>query len=386
MHIKRYEAATMADALARVREELGPEALILQSRQIRKEGLLGLLAKPVVEVTAAVDRDYRDPESRTRHEGTESERRGWREIQVARALIEPIESEVRKVRSTIDALTVGGGEPLTIASEIAELRRLVQEFRVPELGGMRQQVAALVASGLEPRHAYALAAEASTRVDEDPRTACTLALASRLEERLLPERQDDPLITLLVGPTGAGKTTSLAKVAGRQRAARRELAVVTTDAHRYGAELLLRRFSRDLGVPFEVAVSPETLAERAKRFKRRSLFVDTAGRSPTDPTVIPELRALRDALGDGTRVQLVVSATTKQSDLRAQIAYFSPLEPDGLIVTKTDESGDLINVVNLLLDDASPPLTWLGTGQRVPEDLLVPDPKELAEAVLGAAA
>ncbi len=382
MHIKRYEAATMAEAIAQIREELGSEALILQSRQVRREGLFGALAKPVVEVTAAIDREARR-ESSPSNAGDSGDR-NWREIQIAKALMDPLESQVKEVRESVQSLTLGGSGALTIAAEVAELKRWVANIQGPELNGIRGQAANLIRSGLEPRHAYTLAAEASAREAEDPDHATLMTLASRLENRLIPPRDDDPPITLVVGPTGSGKTTSLAKAAGRERAAQKDLAVVTTDAHRYGAELLLRRFSRDLDVPFDVAVSPESLAERAKRYNRRSLFVDTAGRSPRDPQGIPELRALRGALGDRAQVQLVLSATTKSKDLGAQVACFSPLEPDGLIITRTDESSDLLNVVNLLLDDGTPPLRFVGSGQKVPEDLQVPDPMELAQAVLGA--
>ena len=386
MHIKRYEAATMAEAVAQIREELGPEAVILQSRQVRREGWFGALAKPVVEVTAAMDREIRSSNTSTNAGSNNSGERNWREIQVARALMDPLEAQVREVRETVQSLTLGGSAPLTIAAEVAELKRWVANLQGPELNGIRGRAADLIRAGLEPRHAYTLAAEASAREAEDPGQANLLTLAARLEQRLRPPREDDPPVTLMVGPTGSGKTTSLAKVAGRERIAQRDLAVVTTDAHRYGAELLLRRFSRDLDVPFEVAVSPESLAERVKRFDRRSLFVDTAGRSPRDPQGIPELRGFRDALGGRAQVQLVLSATTKSQDLGAQVACFSPLAPDGLIITRTDESSDLLNVVNLLLDDDTPPLRFVGSGQKVPEDLQVPDPLELATAVLGASA
>ncbi len=382
MHIKRFEAPTMPEAIAQIREELGPEALILQTRQVRREGVFGMLARPVVEVTAAVDRDH----ARSRAAAAGPEQRSWREIQIARTLMEPIESEVKSVRRSVDALTGGAQGTLTIAAEVAELRQMVADLRRPSLVGGRTLLAALLSSGLEPRHAFALAAEAETLQGVEAHEACVASLASRLEARLRPERDDDPAVTMVVGPTGVGKTTSLAKVAGLRCGVRRGLAVVTTDAHRYGAELLLRRFARDLEVPFDVAVSPESLGERARHFARRRLFVDTAGRSPSDSGGLPELRALREALPEDAQVQLVVSATTKQEDLRAQVARFRPLEPDALIVTKTDESTDLTNVVNLLLDEESPPLTWFGVGQKVPSDLRVPDPRELALGVLGTAA
>ena len=386
MHIKRFEAPTMPEVIAQIRKELGPEALILQTRHVRREGMFGMLAKPVVEVTAAIDRDHRATEGRSAAESDDSQGRGWREIQIARTLIGPIEAEVKAVRRTVDALTVGGHEPLTIAAEVAELRQMVADLKRPSMAGARPQLAALLAAGLEPRHAFSLAAEALTHENVDAHQACVMSLTSRLEARFRPERDDDPKITMVIGPTGVGKTTSLAKAAGLRRASERELAVVTTDAHRYGAELLLRRFSRDLEVPFEVAVSPESLSDRFRRFSKRHVFIDTAGRSPGDASCIPELRALRDALPDEARVQLVVSATTKEQDLRAQIARFKPLAPDGLIVTKVDESSDLTNVVNLLLDDDAPPLSWIGIGQKVPGDLRVPDPLKLAEGVMGAVA
>ncbi|MCP3983653.1 MAG: hypothetical protein GY723_04650 [bacterium] len=386
MHIKRYEASTMPEAIAQVRKELGSEALILQTRQIRREGVFGMLAKPVVEVTAAVDRDHRAAEAHGTTPQNASQDRGWREIQIARTLIDPIESEVKAVRRSVDALTVGGDEPLTIAVEIAELRQMVADLKRPHMTGARPYLNAFLAAGLEPRHAFTLAAEAQSFPKEDVYDACLMSLASRLEARFQPDRDDDPKITMVVGPTGAGKTTSLAKVAGLRRAVERNLAVVTTDAHRYGAELLLRRFSRDLEVPFDVAVSPESLAERSRQFAKRHMFIDTAGRSPGDVNCIPELRALRNALPDQVHVQLVVSATTKEQDLRAQIARFGPLTPDSLIVTKADESSGLTNIVNLLLDEDAPPLSWFGIGQKVPGDLRVPDPTELAEGVLGAAA
>lgn len=390
MHIKRYEAATMAEAIAQIREELGSDALILQTRQVRREGVFGVLAKPIVEVTAALDRNP-EPEApppldaETHEQGDSAEDRNWRGIQMARVLMQPIEDEVRSLRKTVDILTVGGSEPLTIAHELAELRALVGDMRQRDLTSTRPHAAALIAAGLEPRHAFSIAEEAVSQ-DMDPRHACQATLARRIEERLAPPRGDEPPITFMVGPTGSGKTTSLAKVAGRERSARPDLALMTTDSHRYGAEMLLRRLSRDLEVPFDVAVSPESLAERVKRFGPRPLFVDTAGRSPKDKEGISDLRALREVLGGRAHVQLVLSATTKQKDLQAQIARFRPLAPDGLIVTRTDESEDMLSVVNLLLDEKSPPLRWLGDGQRVPEDLQIPDPFELAERVVGAVA
>ena len=97
-----------------------------------------------------------------------------------------------------------------------------------------------------------------------------------------------------------------------------------------------------------------------------------------------ELALQRAALGDGAQVQLVVSATTKECDLRLQLARYRDLEPQALIVTKVDDSVELGNVVNVLLERSTPPLAWIGSGQRVPEDLDLPDPSGFARRVLEA--
>ncbi len=191
---------------------------------------------------------------------------------------------------------------------------------------------------------------------------------------------------LFVGPTGVGKTTTLAKLATRAAEPEAGLSVITTDALRIGADAVLRGLAREIGAGFQVSVSPAELERAVARDRARRVLVDTAGRSPADPHAVSDLLGCREAMGSETRVHLVLSAATKESDLRAEIERFRPLEPDGLVVTKLDESRDVVNVLNVLLEPDTPPLFWVSDGQRIPEDLHIPDPDELAGRVLGAAA
>jgi flagellar biosynthesis protein FlhF len=153
-----------------------------------------------------------------------------------------------------------------------------------------------------------------------------------------------------------------------------------------GADAQLRTYADLLGVPFALATAAEDLLRHVDRFGRRRIWIDTAGRGPGDQAGLAELLRCRDALGERAQVDLVLSATTRPDDLRAEIARHRALRPDGLIVTKLDETTAPADVVELALDDTLPPLRWLGTGQRVPEDLRVPDPASLAEHLFGAAA
>jgi flagellar biosynthesis protein FlhF len=190
-------------------------------------------------------------------------------------------------------------------------------------------------------------------------------------------------ISIFVGPTGVGKTTTLAKIAARERDSKKGVALVTTDTQRIGAEEHLKIFSELLDVSFAVAGSPGELRDRVRGAGKRRVLVDTAGRSCRDSSAISELCHLRDEFGKRVHVHLVLSATTKDADLRREVDGYRPVAPDSLIITKMDESEDCGNVANLLLDGNGPPLRWLTAGQRVPEDLTVPDPRGLADRILG---
>jgi flagellar biosynthesis protein FlhF len=384
MHIKRFEAVTMAEAVRKIREEFGPDALVLSSRRVRRDrGIFGRFGRAAVVVTAAIDRDHL---ARTGPGDRAAPDRSWGELRLSRALLEPLEAELQSVRRAVERIAADPHGEWSMASEVAELRRIAADLAGAQGAAPRpaacQAASRFLAAGLAPRHAHALANEAELWLEdgENQTAALTYALAARLEGRMRPAREDDAHNLMLVGPTGAGKTTTLAKVAARHAPER--LALISTDGHRFGADAALRHFAQGLDVPFEVALSPEGLAETASRFRPRHLLVDTAGHSWRDEQVAGELRRLRDALGDRARVHVVVSATTKESDLRSQVACYRPLEPEGLVVTKTDESTELANVLNVLLDEETPPLAWLANGQRVPEDLMVPDPLELAGRTL----
>ena len=157
--------------------------------------------------------------------------------------------------------------------------------------------------------------------------------------------------------------------------------LVSTDAHRLGGSEALRGIARGLGIAFDEVASHEALARLARRPRTRVL-VDTPGACRSDASCLTELQRLREALGPRAEVQLVLSATTKECDLRRQLARYRELEPGALVFTKLDESGELGNVVNVLLDAETPPLAWIGNGQHIPEDLEAPDPHELARRVM----
>ncbi len=213
------------------------------------------------------------------------------------------------------------------------------------------------------------------------------ALAMCIEERTRIPRTDGPKrIALFVGAPGVGKTTTLAKIAAQEDERDDRVSLMTTDTFRIGAEEQLRTYADLLQVSFATAVSPEAVCERVETWGDRRILIDSAGRGRADRQAMGELLEIRQALGERAAVHLVVSAETKEADLRDQVRRYAPLHPDSVIVTKMDESDHLSDMANVLLDETTPPLLWFGTGQRVPEDLTLPDAKELAEQLLEEAA
>ena len=383
MHIKRYEAETMQAALAEVREELGPDAVILNTRTLRRDrGVFGLLAKPRVEVTAATDVPSKAaPTPAARRNRRVAADDSWRTLQVSRAMIAPLEDELREIRAALEASRAERPEEPSLAVEIAELRRLARAMAAqvgePASGSTSARYRA---AGLSSGLSHELAAAADLRVAEGAErdAAVVDVLAERLAPRLAPPRSDAGH-QLVVGASGVGKTTSVAKQVGwfPDPHAR----VVSTDAHRLGGSEGLRGIADCLGVRFDLVASQEALSRLAGKADGR-VIVDTPGAGREDAERYGELAAFRRALGDQAGVQLVLSATTKESDLRRELSRYAFLEPSALVVTKVDESLDLGNVVNVLLEETTPPLAWIANGQNVPEDFDVPSPEALAQRVM----
>ncbi|MGB9670953.1 MAG: flagellar biosynthesis protein FlhF, partial [Halothiobacillaceae bacterium] len=175
----------------------------------------------------------------------------------------------------------------------------------------------------------------------------------------------------LVGATGVGKTTTVAKLAARfvMRHGRKDIALVSTDNYRIGAYDQLRAYARILDVPLYVAEDAAGLARTLDGLAdRRLVLVDTAGMSQRDTRLMEQMRNLRSA---SARLQslLVISASAQRAMTREAVQRFSHLHLAGCVLTKLDEAAQLGDALGAVID-AQLPVAWLGTGQRVPEDLV----------------
>lgn len=193
---------------------------------------------------------------------------------------------------------------------------------------------------------------------------------------------DKPRIVALVGPTGVGKTTTLAKIAARFVLEEGvSAALITADTYRISAVEQLKTYSDILGLPLEIVYSPEALQQAiAKHADKRLILIDTAGRSQFNEFQMKELCDLL-SVSNAIEKHLVMSSTTKNRDAEEILARFSPCVPDRIIFTKTDETSSLGLILNIL-HKKKVALSYITNGQSVPDDITPASYEKLAELLL----
>ena len=191
-----------------------------------------------------------------------------------------------------------------------------------------------------------------------------------------------PKIVALIGTTGVGKTTTIAKIAAKFVLERGiSVALITADTYRISAVDQLRTYSDIIGLPLEIVYSPSELAPALRKHRSKKLIlIDTAGRSQNNEYQMNELKAFL-AAEPSIEKHLVLSATTKERDAEAILERFSSCRPDRILLTKTDETENIGFIVNLLFDRRLP-LSYFTNGQSVPDDIEPAKPEALAKLML----
>lgn len=344
MKIKKVIARDMQVALHMLRKELGPDAVIVSSRTIREPGILGWLKPRKVEVTAAVERiaeREREPqEDSLRHE-----------IQEIKALLGSI--------STAPSKTANKG---TISPKWAE------RFRTADLS---PEIVSLLSEQL---------GSGERPAEEEKRVLERLSKCFSSYEK---PKNRQKRVFAFVGPTGVGKTTTIAKLAAKRALQdKKKVALITIDTFRIGAVEQLKIYGDIMGVPVEVVTTPSELSEALSEFKNRdAVYIDTTGRSARKPVQVAELRAYLDGIPDLEKY-LVLSSTTKSRDLLGIYRAFCELDLNAAIFTKCDETESLGGLVDLCYR-TSIPVAYITNGQNVPEDIREALPMDLARLVLG---
>lgn len=362
MEIKTFRAKSMQQALNLVRQELGPEATVLHTRELNCGIMSRLLLGRQYEIAASAEMRvpprlapapavvpdysarYREDFAQCRDEGLE-ELHAW----ASRRQLEPETDENLLPESLFDAYTD------LIEADVEE--SLAQEF----IDRLRNK------SGWS-----------------DARTELTRMLETELPVAgPIQTSAGQGRIVALVGPTGVGKTTTIAKLAANYRLREnKRVGLVTVDTYRIAAVEQLRTYAEIIDLPMEVVSTPREMREAKARMSDLDLvLMDTAGRSPRDELKIQELKSML-AEAAPAEVHLVLSAVAGARSLVTTAERFATVGTTALLVTKLDEAMSLGNLVSVTRT-CRLPVSYLTDGQNVPDDIQIAQSRALARMILG---
>ncbi|MCX5659563.1 MAG: flagellar biosynthesis protein FlhF [Planctomycetota bacterium] len=464
MKLRTFMAASMSEALALVKAQLGPRAMILHTRTYKRGGLMGLGGKTVVEITAAegdavpqaaprraepakvpqrrldADQNAGDLIRRTyavakaelsRQQGNSGATNNDAAALIASISAGPPASTKTSASAAAAAFTAGAvvpawsptppaaaapvspvaraAAPEQLAQEMREVHRLVARLARQQGGGavnaadcpgpLFDHYLAMLRNEVADELAESVVAQVKQKLSPEKlqdaaavRSALLEALAKHVptDQALgAPTAVNDgrPRTIALVGPTGVGKTTTIAKLAATFKL-RQKLTVglVTIDTYRIAAVEQLRTYANIIGVPLQIAMTPREIADAMAFYSSGPnrvdvVLIDTAGRSQRDDPRLEQLRAFIDA-AQPHEVHLVLSSTCSQPVLLETVERFAAVRTERIIFTKLDEAVSFGVVVNVV-SKVNKRLSYVTTGQEVPHQIEPGRADRLAELVLG---
>lgn len=465
MRVKRYIVENMPDAMQRIRSELGRDAVILSTKEIKIGGFLGMFQKKKIEVVAAVENDSqvrttkqtrpkKSPQENVRNEHSymsvqevaapimnvpkravpeaykrtndvlkaglnesvqQQKENGIDMVSMAVDTASEFTEEIQ-INSTVgrdqdsQQLTFMQETPVElnknisqkssddpILQEIKEMKlwmakmakQSIMKQEIPEsLQHMQEQ---LIQQEVDVNLREEWIEGALEKWEESGQTLTDVELQQYIYDKastLLSDRfgggiNNTTRIVYVAGPTGVGKTTTIAKLAAEQLFKyQRKVGFITSDTYRISAVEQLRTYASILNIPLEVVQSPGDMQRAMQRLDYCDLIImDTAGRNYRNELLVSELQSLLTHAGD-SETYLVLSLASKTQDMMKVTEHFNKYNLDKVIFTKQDETGSYGSIFNLL-HHFPLHLSYMTNGQNVPDDLILPDPKMLCDLLLG---
>lgn len=399
MVIKKFQGNTETEAIMLAKEELGKDAIVMNIKTIKPRGIYKLFKKTNVEVTAAIDDNASDSgeKSRIKMQETFPKINYDRDIMKEEEKSAAEKKERTAIEKKLDNLQILLGSQME--KKLTESMNSKNQETDKSSGKEANKNAAyinliysqLLNNEVDEKYADEVLKEFEKTLNKDlsvdnilatiyQRIVLKLGQSKKIE--LNPERVK---FIFFIGPTGVGKTTTIAKIASSFILEKKtKIALITSDTYRIAAVEQLRTYANILGVPLKVAYSDEEIMEAKEEFADYDLvLVDTAGRSHKNKEQQDDLAKLLAATSEEDReVYLVLSATTKYNDLIKITETYKEITDYKLIFTKVDETNCVGNILNIkMLTNAS--LSYATWGQNVPDDIGLIDPQKIAKKLLG---
>jgi len=442
MKIKKFEAASMKEALEKIKEEMGSDAFILGTKQISKKGPLGFGDRKFLQVTAAIEEDdapaiegagidirqdkeeawspvepvdipmsaptynasgrkQANPKMETRNKSATAPQpsitAGFEAVfEAARATprarsesqdqseSRPLRQEISEIKDLVRDLGSHSTDITPLQKDLGELKSLLYNvIRNQTSFGGKSMTPTLLSfyqkfkdSGMDEALASKLVQIADEKLedrDKNNESKVMRYLLAMIRQSIdvaepFSFKKGKGKVVALIGPTGVGKTTTLAKLAAWSSIqSDADVVLITLDTYRIAAVDQLKTYAKIMEIPIQVALNLNEMRQAIQFHHDKSLIlIDTAGHSQRDEVSMNNLRTLLADQSD-IEVHLVLSATTKSSDLNDIVAKFEQLNPDRLIFTKLDETTTYGPLFSQIVKTKKP-VSFLTMGQNVPED------------------
>ena len=366
MIIKKYIVKNMNEALTRMRYELGKDAIIISQRKIRDSGFKGYFKPKLIEVTAALENSKLERKNNIVNKPVE---------------VDSFKTSLNSIRDIIEKENNKLKEPEeNLKEEVKEIKDLLNKV-IKNTNKERNDN--IVESYL-------------TEIDVDKSLIDELDITSY--DKIEDFKEDFKKILYkdikinekelvgkiaLIGPTGVGKTTTIAKLAGRlSLIEKKKVGLITIDTYRIGAVEQLKTYAEIMDIPFKVVITLKEMEESIKELKDCDvILIDTTGRSSKNTMQISELRAFIQKV-NADNISLVISGTTKNKDIDTILKGYGEINYENIIITKLDETNSYGCIYNII-KKSNKHITFLSTGQNVPNDIKIPSKEEICNLVLG---
>ena len=389
-YLRTYRAPTVAEALAEVKQDLGRDAVILHTRSFRKGGLLGLIGGRMTwEIVASPNT------------GGPREARGGQYVSDAEAVASGSPVPVAPDPPSAAAAPQQALAPDDATHrEIREIRSMLQRALAGQTPGRDSHLPAELESFLAHLHEQEVGEPIVDELMDQLQMELTgkeLGDRDRVAERLealiarrikatglqAQEAVGRPRIIVMIGPTGVGKTTTIAKLAANYKLRLgKRIGLITIDTYRIAAVEQLRTYAHIIEVPVRVVLTTGELQQAIRSMADHDvILIDTAGRSPNNRMRLSQLRGFIAAAAPD-EVHLVVSAGAGRRSMLCAVERFLPLGANRVVVSKMDEAETFGGVLNIAAACTGTPLSYVTTGQDVPDDLALADARMLARWVM----